>query len=180
MSMLNNAIPMSMFNNANNILISGSVFNTVRRDYVHHSGETKGQQFYRWSDCDESYPHTQRLKFFTRKLHLEHSMMAQDIQSVTLVLVRESSLGLKSGSTILILCLNSYGFTVQPVLERLRSPQALQKFTPSREGWQASFLIDMHLAVMTNRSLSRRWCISLPSAVQSFGDVLLRSLRETK
>lgn len=110
-------------------------------------------------------------------------MMAQDVsnvQIVTEVLVRKSSSELLPGSTIPIPSLNSYGFTVQPVLEKLRSPQALQKFAMSWEGWQASFLIDMHLAAMTKHLLSRRWCISLPNAVQSFADVLLRSLRETK
>ena len=39
---------MSLFPNANNILISGGVFNSARGDlYIHHSGERlgKGQQF---------------------------------------------------------------------------------------------------------------------------------------
>ena len=38
---------MTFFANANNILISGGVFTSVRGDYVHHSGERlgKGQQF---------------------------------------------------------------------------------------------------------------------------------------
>jgi hypothetical protein len=39
---------MTFFANANNILISGGVFTSVRGDYVHHSGERKGQQF---MDC---------------------------------------------------------------------------------------------------------------------------------
>ena len=128
---------MSLFPNANNILISGGVFTMAsdRGDYVHHSGERMGQQF---MDCPIlinlthiHLTHIQRLKFLPRKLHPKHFMMAQDannVQNVTLVLVRKSSSGLQPGSTIPIPSLNFYGFTGQPVLERLRSPQALQKF----------------------------------------------------
>ena len=51
----------------------------------------------------------------------------------------------------------------------------------SWEGWlEGSFLIDMHVAVMTRHSLSPPWCINLPSAVQNFADVFPRPLRKTK
>ena len=39
---------MAFFANANNILISGGTFNSVRGDYVLHYGKRKGQQF---MDC---------------------------------------------------------------------------------------------------------------------------------
>ena len=123
--------------------------------------------------------HIQRLKFSPQKLHLEHCMVAQDrsnVRNVTLAPARKSSTKSQTGSMIPIPSLNFLGFTAQPVLEKLRSPKPLQKFAiPSWEG--ASFSIDIHLGVMIKRSLSRRWCTSLPSSVQGFAMVLSRPSR---
>jgi len=110
-------------------------------------------------------------------------MMVQDesnARNVTLILARLSSIESKTGSTMNIPSLNSYGFVVQPALESLRLPEPLQNVARPGEGWrEASFLIEMHLGVTTKHFLSQHWCISLPSPVKSFAGVLLRSLRET-
>jgi hypothetical protein len=53
-------------------------------------------------------------------------MMVQDesnARNVTLVLARLSSTESKTGSTMNIFSLNSYGFVVQPALESLRLPE---------------------------------------------------------
>ena len=64
-------------------------------------------------------------------------MMVQDessVQSVTLILARLYLTKLTAGSmTPTIPILNSYGFTVQPVLEKLQSPEPSHKLATTAE-----------------------------------------------